>query len=468
MNKRSILFSVAVLLITPITLRAQVIFSEVMYDLEGTDTGREWIEIYNGGASAIDLSTWKIFEANTNHRIAAVDVPILLPGAYAVVADVPDKFKIDFPGFSGLLFDSAFSLNNEGETLMLRDENNADIDTLAYTSAFGGQNGASIHKKDGTWINALPTPGGPVGEFISTLPEIAATTTTETNPLGQTTGTTANSGTSSYSSHSNQADASVHPNEPAFVVSAGRARLGFVGVPLSFEAKIKSIKSSLVGNTIHHYWSFGDGTSVTGQFVSHIYEYPGDYVVILTSDGGAENAVAKTKVRITEPKVDITIANDAYVELHNQGSFEVNVGDWILGSGHDRTSLAKDTIIEPGSKIKIPIKNTKLREAKDELYLALPLGGLASTYHIDNGSQYEMEISIPSGISEASIREKYQIALDVEAYKRSLAREDHSQVVEDMAVSSSSQDSFATVVLTVPTNHKENSWWGKLISSLKK
>ena len=35
------------------------IINEVMYDLEGTDTDREWIEVYNDGAESMNLATYK-------------------------------------------------------------------------------------------------------------------------------------------------------------------------------------------------------------------------------------------------------------------------------------------------------------------------------------------------------------------------------------------------------------------------
>ena len=48
---------------------ANILINEVMYDVEGTDTDREWIEVYNDGSESVDLSTYKLFEANTNHGL---------------------------------------------------------------------------------------------------------------------------------------------------------------------------------------------------------------------------------------------------------------------------------------------------------------------------------------------------------------------------------------------------------------
>ena len=39
-----------------------LLISEVLYDVVGTEPDGEWIEIYNAGASAIDLSGYKVVD----------------------------------------------------------------------------------------------------------------------------------------------------------------------------------------------------------------------------------------------------------------------------------------------------------------------------------------------------------------------------------------------------------------------
>lgn len=121
----------------PVSAKAQVMMTEVMYDLEGTDTGREWIEVYNAGSSPVDLADWKLYEANVNHRLTAQSASVIPAQGFAIIADNTAKFLTDNPSFSGVLFDSSFSLSNEGETLVLRDGSGADIDIVSYTSALG-------------------------------------------------------------------------------------------------------------------------------------------------------------------------------------------------------------------------------------------------------------------------------------------------------------------------------------------
>src|SRR3989344_6229310 len=92
-----------ILVILPHVSSAQVQINEVMYDLSGTDTDREWIEIYNSGSGTVDLSSWKFFEGNTNHALNnASGGTSLAAGSYAIIADDSAQFLLDWPSFSGV------------------------------------------------------------------------------------------------------------------------------------------------------------------------------------------------------------------------------------------------------------------------------------------------------------------------------------------------------------------------------
>ncbi|MEM5814388.1 MAG: hypothetical protein QXD77_01065, partial [Candidatus Aenigmatarchaeota archaeon] len=80
--------------------------NEIMYDLPGSDSGREWVEVRQDGAECVNLTQWKFFEADTNHGITLKrGEPALCNGAYAVIADDADKFLLDHADYSGNLFD---------------------------------------------------------------------------------------------------------------------------------------------------------------------------------------------------------------------------------------------------------------------------------------------------------------------------------------------------------------------------
>ena len=166
MRRRACSALVGLVVFAPLPAAAQIIISEIMYDLsEGSDSGREWIEVYNAAATPVSLPDWKVSENGTNHKIAAVaGGAALAPGAYAVIADNTEKFKADHPSFSGQLFDSVFSLSNTGESIALRDPAGADIDAVTYSNTMGGSGtGDSLQRTqlqpDAAFSAGIPTPG---------------------------------------------------------------------------------------------------------------------------------------------------------------------------------------------------------------------------------------------------------------------------------------------------------------------
>ncbi len=138
-----------------------LIISEIMYDLSGSDTNREWIEIYNDQGGAIDLTGWKFFEAGTNHGLNLVSGSISLnQGDYALIVKDPDVFLADHPNFNGTLLDSSFSLSNTGESLAMKDSSLNIVNEVNYSSSWGAAgNGNSLQYKADSWCEGSPTPG---------------------------------------------------------------------------------------------------------------------------------------------------------------------------------------------------------------------------------------------------------------------------------------------------------------------
>ncbi|MEK7569368.1 MAG: lamin tail domain-containing protein [Patescibacteria group bacterium] len=161
MAKCPVLILVGILFFSAYRVFAGLEFSEIMYDLSGADESREWVEIFNDSSGPIGLSELKFFEADTNHKLVFVaGLESVPPGGYAVIAADAAKFKSDWPAFAGNLFDSSYSLNNSGETLALKNEDEI-LDQVSYSSSLGGAgDGNTIGKISGAWRANAPTPGG--------------------------------------------------------------------------------------------------------------------------------------------------------------------------------------------------------------------------------------------------------------------------------------------------------------------
>lgn len=139
---------IAIIFLLCINLSYAVIINEIMYNPEGSDSGREWIEIYNEKNFSVNISGWKFYESGTNHGLSLINGTWnLTPNSYAIIADNPEDFLSDYPGVNISLFDSSFSLNNEGEYIAIKNSSLAIIDYVNYSSDWGDdESGFSLEK----------------------------------------------------------------------------------------------------------------------------------------------------------------------------------------------------------------------------------------------------------------------------------------------------------------------------------
>lgn len=138
-----------------------------MYDVPGSDAGREWVEITNMGSQQVDLTAYRFFEANTNHKLTIVlGSPVLAPSTSVVIVEDLSLFTSDWPGFTGTVLKSTFSLSNTGETLAIKNASSSIEDSVSYTSSIGaaGDSG-SLHRRGDSFVSAQPNPGVFPGEI---------------------------------------------------------------------------------------------------------------------------------------------------------------------------------------------------------------------------------------------------------------------------------------------------------------
>jgi hypothetical protein len=325
-----------------------------MYDLPGTDSGREWIEVQNQGSTAVDLSQYKFSEASSNHALHIISGDATLgPGAYAIISDDGGKFMADWPAFGGSLFDSTFSLNNSSATLTLKDSSGGIVDQASYASDQGASgDGNSLQKKiDGTWISASPTPGA-INASQSSEPESDPEGDSE---VSTSTDSTREETQADISSHYSYVSISTYKVPDKFEVSAGRNRLGVVGAPIEFQAE--GDESHPGANFI---WTLGDGSVEEGERIEHAYKFPGKYAVVLDAKLNGDESISRTKVEVIEPDLSVEEANEKLVRIKNNSKEEINLYGFELVEGSSHFEFPKDTIILSGESVAFPAEITDL------------------------------------------------------------------------------------------------------------
>lgn len=365
------------ILFLPIVSFANVSITEIMYDVSGSDTGREWIEIT--ALADTDISNWKFFEANTNHGLTLVKgSATIASGVAAVIADNADKFLIDNPSFTGTLFDSSFSLNNTGETIAIRNQDGIDIDSILYNPALGAAgDGNSLQKINGIWTATAPTPG------VS-----AASSSSGTGGSGSSSGESSPVVTTEQSSGSSSAQ--------SIWADAGADRTAIVGAGTIFEGKALGIdKKPLDG--ARYFWNFGDGLTGEGKKVIHTYKHPGDYIVYLDVSSGSLSSGDKILIKAIPADISISAlgyGEKSFVAISNGESTELDVSFWQIKSSSGVFVMPKNTIIIPDNKIIF---------SKDALGFEINEGDEITLIYPNGLSAYEFPNStVSSTVSQAT------------------------------------------------------------------
>ena len=148
------LLFLTIFLIIPVGYTLQI--SEVMYNPSGSDTGREWIEIYSD--STVNLSGWKLV-TDANHILnkppenGGMGLMMLESGSYAIIAQDASKFLLDYPAYSGTLIDSSWTALTNSEPKIVGLTNGNTTISVTY----------SIVNEGSAWCagECTPSPGMP-------------------------------------------------------------------------------------------------------------------------------------------------------------------------------------------------------------------------------------------------------------------------------------------------------------------
>lgn len=357
----------------PSAVSAQVVLSEIMYDLEtGSDSGREWVEVFNSSGGSVNLTEWKLFENAVNHSISAYSgSETLSSGGYAIIADNPANFLADNPSFSGALFDSAFSLSNTGETLIMRccGSDLLDKDSVTYASTMGATgDGKTLQRTvvGGSFSPLAPTPGSGTLSADTNTP----TETTFSEETGDT-GPNAGAGGGTLSG------AKPPPPPVPLYANAGADSSAPVGARVWFLGEAYDAKKVILED-VHFLWNFGDGSSGEGKALDHVYEYPGTYVVLLTVTKYERTASDQRIVTVEEPRASLKVFDDGSVSIVNAGTRSLDVSFWkLVEYGHVFT-FPKGTSIMSNTSLRISPKRLGFH-ASSQVALEFPDGGHAAS-----------------------------------------------------------------------------------------
>lgn len=397
----------------PIFVNGQIIITEIMYDLaEGSDTGREWVEIFNSGEQ-IDLTGWKFFDGS-NHILneppknGGRGSLILKPSEYAVLSGNADLFISENSSYKGTVIDTVMSLKNTSGEIALFDKENNQIDRVLYNKEMGASgDGNTLQKINSGWKAGSPTLGTSDFVFQTTpITTIAVATTTS-----QTT---------------QQQNLTLPGFKPQIFAYAGEDRAVIVGADTIFEAKAVGLNDEPIGNALFT-WNFGDGSFKKGKKIMHSYNYPGNYVVFLEASSGEYSVTDRINVIALPADIVISsVGRDAdknFIELHNKTDRELNLSWWRLQVDNNFFTLQKNTVILPNEKVIFSKNVTNLNITNQSgINLLYPNGSIATVFNENSSTAFYSVVSKnnvienPTQKSSSDIKSQIPIikSLDIE------------------------------------------------------
>lgn len=336
----------------PFISYASLEITEIMYDVEGSDTGTEWVEIYNNGSQAIDIASWHFYENETHHGLSPDGFSILAPSSYALI--VQDIAMIrSLYGNSIKLIKSSFSLNNTGETLALSDENKSIQGNVSYSVDDGAAgNGMSLQWNSNEWIQAEPTPG-------------AVNQSEGEEDEDESDGDEDEDEDDSSSTKKKQIPSPDLQEEnvdyyEGFVIF-GEQR--FVDSPVEIEVYVEHTKNKKKTKLKRgkFFINFGDGNSFESEerfTTDHIYTYPGNYEVTFefyrspTPFPEDKPDVFMRQTLVIKPnKLELEVEEGGGITLTNKTGGDIDIDGWKIKSFNQSYLFPSYSYLKKGGSI---------------------------------------------------------------------------------------------------------------------
>ncbi len=151
---KKLILAIILLAVLSASSFAEVMISEIMYNPLGTETKKEWIEIYNKGENALNISSWKIQDGTTLRTLLFYrGENLIAPDSFVLIVRSGENFSNEYPLYTGTIFESSFSLTNSGKEIYLLNEFNEVVDYVAYTDL--SDEGYTIEINDSSADNSL-------------------------------------------------------------------------------------------------------------------------------------------------------------------------------------------------------------------------------------------------------------------------------------------------------------------------
>lgn len=332
----------------------------------------EWIELLNLGQGLVSLEGWKIMAQDGMPDISLSGV--IPAGGYFLLErgsdDVLPQVNADlvYPFKNN-------ALSNSGERLFIKNANGETIDEINFSSGWSaGDNDSkqTAQKVGSTWITATSTPRaqnyGAVSSPVNTPQNSMAVSGSSAAPL---------------------------PPLPTIRAYAGEDRVAVAGAVLDFAGQAYGAEGQVLEG-IRFWWNFGDGGTLEGRVISHIFQIPGQYLVGLHVSSGVQAASDYLAVSVIPNQIGVkgvVLGEGGFVRIFNPTDYNLDIGEWVLEDSEARKFIIPSkTKIGAKTEVAFPNVVTGLLRAsgKEEIAIHYPNLVIAIRWPADTGHAREI------------------------------------------------------------------------------
>jgi len=334
-------FCCGVILSCPEISFAAVTINEIAWMGNSNSANDEWIELYNNG-EVINLDGWLLTD-NNNLNISLSGS--LGGNSYAVLERTDDSSA---SGSAYLVYSGA--LTNVGAILTLKRADGSIEDQVA-----GGEDWENVGGNNSTketaqytssgWITAAATPG-----------KVNAAEDSGSNEEQESGEVITVSNSSSNSSVSDSKDTLIRGIlDEDFELKIKAPSVVYVNQTFNLDAMPDGVSDRLF-KRLNYSWSLGDGEAGYQRYLTHSYQFPGNYVVVLTSKYNRIEQVARKNITVLPVNFSITRNSEGDVQINNDAKYEINLSGYTV-SGQKNIVLPENTILLAGATITISKEN---------------------------------------------------------------------------------------------------------------
>lgn len=311
----------------------------------------EWLEFFNDGAAAVDLTGWRLDAADGTPAILLSGS--ISGGGFFLLERTDDE---TVPGIvADLIYTGA--LSNSGETLVLKDAAGNAVHTVDASGGWpAGDNGTkdTMQRSGADWITASPMPRAQNSSSATTPPPPAPAGSPPPPPAGTPVPAPPPGG--GIPSTPGASGGALAPKS-SLGAEAGSDMAAIAGAVITFRGMAYGLNGEVL-DTARHLWNFGDGSTQEGKAVTHVYHFPGSYRVNLSVSSGEYAGSDWFTVTVVPPRLIVSEAKpggNGFVEIYNGSDQAVDLAGLLLTDNFEKTfRIPPRTAASAGGAVVVP------------------------------------------------------------------------------------------------------------------